>query len=237
MDVIPYRSWVDYVREIARRQGHTMRHILDVGCGTGTASLLLAHAGYQVTGIDISAAMVDQASAKAEGVANARFLACPLEKLDLDTRFDTAISLFDSLNYITEPSVLQEGFTRLARHMEPGGYFLFDMNTPYALEQELFTQDNLSSSDPLRYVWKSRYDQDTRLTTVEMTFYVRDGEKTRLIRETHLQRAYRLNEIKGMLEQSGFETIDVLEAYTFRRPGKRTDRAFFIARRTNPEEL
>jgi ubiquinone/menaquinone biosynthesis C-methylase UbiE len=231
MAEIPYARWVEYVRTLAAREGHEVRRVLDIGCGTGTASLVLAADGCEVLGVDCSEGMIAEANRKRRGWANARFMVARVENLAISERFDTAISLFDSLNYITEPTAFRTGLCRVYEHLEPGGLFIFDMNTPYALEEEMFTQDNLDERGPVHYVWRSRYDESERLAKVEMTFLDRRGAEPRTITETHFQRAYRLNEILDGLAAAGFRGVDMFEAFTLQRPGKRTDRAYFVARR------
>lgn len=231
MSSIPYGRWVEYVRRLASIRSHPMRRVLDVGCGTGTVALRLAAGGVTVVGVDASPDMVEMARAKTPG-PNPRYVVSRMEDLDLGETFDTAISLFDSVNYVTEPADLQEAFHRIYRHLDPGGFWMFDMNTPYALEMELFTQDNLGTGEEPQYNWRSRYDPDTLLTTVEMNFFVRQGDTRVVVRETHRQRAYPLDQIRAMLNEASFDVLALFDAYTDRPPGPRSDRAFFVARRS-----
>ena len=233
---IPYDEWVDYVQALAVRHGHRMGDVLDVGCGTGTVARLLADSGCRVTGFDISENMIREAVRKNDGRSNPRFFACPMQRLDLPDRFDTAVSLFDSLNYITDPDDLREGVHRVHRHVIPGGLFIFDMNTPYALEQELFTQSDTRKSIPVRYSWKSRFNHETRLTRVEMTFQWDKDGLPMTTHEVHHQRAYEIADVETMLDDAGFETLEILEAYTMRKPVKRTDRVYIVARRPMPNQ-
>lgn len=229
MASIPYEGWVDYVRTLATRRGHLMECVLDVGCGTGTVAMMLAREGCEVVGIDASAEMVACARKKAQAEPRVRFDVQRMEQLEVESVFDTAISLFDSVNYVLDPAALEEAFRRVRRHLAPGGLFIFDMNTPYALEMEMFTQDNLREEGEPKYVWRSRYDFRTRLAEVDMTFYVKRGNTRETLKETHRQRAYTLAEVKSMLSASGFKDIDVYEAYTLRPPDPRTDRAYLVA--------
>lgn len=230
MSSIPYARWVEYVRRMAASRNHPMRRVLDVGCGTGTASLRLASSGVTVVGIDASADMVDMARRKTKG-PNPRYAVARMEELDLGETFDTAISLFDSVNYVTEPAHLQEAFHRINQHLDPGGLWMFDMNTPYALEMELFTQDNLGTGEEPQYNWRSDYDARTRMTTVDMSFFVKQGDTRVVVKETHHQRAYTLDQVRAMLTVAGFDVLGVYDAYTERPPGPQADRAFFITRR------
>jgi SAM-dependent methyltransferase len=256
MAEIPYERWVDYVFELAGRQHHVVHRVLDVGCGTGNAAFLLAKQGCEVVGFDASRDMIEVARRKAAARSNPRFFVSKMEDLcppqsgssstgdgDASARhssiitqhsssgFDTAISLFDTVNYVTDPSALQRAFSGIYQALEPGGLFMFDMNTPYALEMEMFTQNNLKSRGEPKYSWVSRYNPLDRLTTVDMTFYVKRGNTRETVTETHHQRAYTLAEIAAMLKSAGFSVCETLDAFTFRRPVASTDRAYFVARR------
>lgn len=227
---VPYGHWVATVRRLARERGCPLRRVLDVGCGTGAAALRLACTGVEVVGVDASAAMITEARRKAGGLP-VRFEVARMEELDLGQSFDAAVSLFDSVNYVIDPGALQEAFRRIHAHLVPGGLWMFDMNTPYALEMELFTQDNLATGDEPKYEWRSRYDPKTRLATVKMRFYVREHGAISTLRETHVQRAYTLEEVDAMLGEAGFAVLDVYDAYTDLPPLAVSDRALFVARR------
>lgn len=232
MHNVPYDFWVRYVLQLVERYRLRVRSILDLACGTGNVSSRLAKLGYEVWGIDISAPMIAEARRKAqeEGL-DIHYEVQDAAQLELNRRFDLVISLFDSLNYILIPERLQEAFRRVHTHLNPGGASIFDVNTEYALREGLFDQDNLTSRRRLLYRWKSRYDEESRLCTVEMEFWLRDerGEVTHHFTEVHHQRAYSLDELKLMLLHAGFDYARAFHAYTLRPPNATTDRVFFVA--------
>ena len=227
---VPYRQWIDYVFRITRRYGCHPRAILDLCCGTGNVSLLLAEDGYQVSGVDISPGMIECAKRKAEqrGVY-VDFHARSASELHLRRKFDLVISLFDSLNYILESSELQQAFHRVSAHLEPGGLFIFDMNTELALAMGFFNQSNLGNSLPVHYNWHSSYDRATQICSIRMDFRYRRGGADKHVEVMHYQRAYGQDEIAGMLRVSGLEVLAVFNAYTFRKAAKSIDRIFFVA--------
>lgn len=230
MSGVPYRLWVDYIEEILRRMRYQPRNVLDVACGTGTVAELLVERGYEVVGADIAPAMIEIARGKAsEMELDIEYHISDAAELSLGRKFDLAISLFDSLNYITDESKLALAIKRIGEHVVSGGYFIFDVNTEYALAHGFFNQTNLGSYP--RYVWTSRYDRTTRICTVTMVFEVVENGQPRQFTEVHLQKAYRLDELDAMLEAAGFETINRFHAYKFKQPTRRSDRVFFVARK------
>ena len=149
-----------------------------------------------------------------------------------DQKFNLCVSLFDSLNYITEPARLQAAMQRVAAHLTPYSLFIFDMNTEFALKNHFFDQDNLTQNERLRYDWDSEYFPETRLCKVWMRFWYReDNGQDRAFEETHWQYAYRTEEILNMLHSAGFSHVDIYQAYTLRSPGRAADRIFYVAER------
>lgn len=225
---VPYRLWVDYLEDLFRRHSIQPRTILDVACGTGNVSEILAGRGYEVVGADIAPGMIEVAKKKTGGV---EYHLADMAELDLGRTFDLAISLFDSLNYITDVDHVARAIRRVGEHVKDGGYFIFDINTIYALAHRFFDQANLGSPHYPHYIWSSEYDHSTRICRVNMQFEVMEHGESRQFREVHVQRGHSLEELTGWLGQAGFEVVEILHAYRFRKPTRRSDRVFFIARK------
>lgn len=234
---VPYRFWVDYLERLWALHAKTPRAVLDLACGTGTVSRLLAARGYAPTGVDLSGGMLEVARLRAaEAGLPIPFHHQDAAELDLgDARFDAAVCLFDSLNYILEPDRLQAAFARVCAHLAPGGAFIFDVNTEYALAEGMFNQSCMRLSEPLRYRWRSRYNAETRLCTVRMDFSYDPGTGVReSFLEVHRQRAYGKDELTDWLRAAGFGKVTVYDGYTTDPPKKRSDRLFYFA--VKPDE-
>ncbi|MGQ9782600.1 MAG: class I SAM-dependent DNA methyltransferase [Armatimonadota bacterium] len=229
MSSVPYRQWVDYIEAILQRLDYHPKTVLDLACGTGNVSELLADRGYAVVGVDISPEMIEVARTKSGRV---EYYMQDISELNLDNRqFELAICLFDSLNYITDPVRLAACFERVGAHLVPGGLFIFDVNTVYALEHGFFDQANLAFGSYPRYVWTSQYDHRTHICQVDMLFEVMEDGHVKQFKEVHYQRGYSLEELTRWLVEAGFEVLEIFHAYTFRKPARRSDRVFFVARR------
>ncbi len=231
MAVVPYRQWVQYLRRLLKRYAWKPRRILDLATGTGTVALMLAEEGYAVTGVDISAQMIDMARRKAvaAGVGEVEFLVRDAAALDFDAQFDLTVSLFDSLNYILSTHELKLAFAGVFRALRSGGGFIFDLNSEYALRENLFSQDNRwDDGAEVKHIWMARYNKRTRIATVEMDFFLPNGKT---FREVHKQRAHRHDDVITFLRAAGFQFLDAFDAYSFLPPGRQTDRIFYIVRK------
>lgn len=231
---VPYRFWVCYLGQLWERHGLTPKTVLDLACGTGTVSRLLAQQGHNVTGVDLSEPMLERARLEAAlAHLNIPFVRQDAAELALGAqRFDAVISLFDSLNYILDPERLAATFAHVFAHLRPGGSFIFDVNTEYALATGMFNQSSARRGQRLHYRWRSRYDPETRLCTISMRFSYDPGTGERQVfHETHRQRAYHKEEILGWLRDAGFAEVFVYDSYTTEPAKKRSDRLFFVALR------
>ena len=229
---VPYAAWVDYVQRILARYECHPSSVLDLCCGTGSVGLLFAEKGCRVSFVDISPAMVALARRKTEAKGiQADFHVQDVSSLRLGRRFDLVISLFDSLNYVLDSCALQESFQNVCEHVQPGGMFIFDMNTELAFATGLFNQSNLGSRTPLLYEWRSTYDPAARICSIQMDFVYKRGGIDRQVSVTQYQRAYDEEEVEEMLTTAGLQVVAVYNAYTFRKATKRSDRVFFVARR------
>ncbi|MDF2439264.1 MAG: hypothetical protein JWN98_248 [Abditibacteriota bacterium] len=234
MEVVPYEQWVDYVLLLWEMHGHTPRRVLDCACGTGNVTFELATRGLDVTGVDLSAGMIEEAIRKshAKSTLSVQFAQADLTDFDLKRTWDSATCLYDSLNYITDPGALEKAFARIGAHIQPGGVWVFDMNSEFALQADLFTQANRDPRKALHYGWKADYDTATKVCTVQMQFEKHLPNGTRqTFTETHRERAYSLDEIKTLLDRTGWELLRAYDAYTLNHPRERSERWFFAARR------
>jgi ubiquinone/menaquinone biosynthesis C-methylase UbiE len=226
MSVVPYRQWVDYVEQLWLRFQCRPRRVLDLACGTGNVTEELARRGYEVVGVDSSAEMLRAARRKAPRLT---FVEQDARALALPERFDAAVCLFDSLNYLLELADLEAALRGVRRHLEPEGLFIFDLNAIRALEQGMFDQQGHGRDDTVAYVWRSHYFPDRRLCRIDMRFYVHEPAGTREFTETHWQRGYTLAEVTRALADAGLHPLAVFDAFTFRPPTARSDRLYFVA--------
>ena len=199
--------------------------VLDLACGTGTIACLLAERGYQVVAVDGSEDMLAQAAAKAAALDSPPlFLHQSMPRLRLMEPVDGVISTIDSLNYLTRERDLRETFHRVWRWLQPGGLFLFDVNTPGKLRR-MDRQVYLDETEDSLCVWRTFFSEKTEICTYQVDlFHLRpDGAWDRSFEE-HRERAWTEEELRQYLSESGFEQITVTGDLSTRPPAADEDR-------------
>lgn len=228
---VDYEGWADFLLEVLDSEKAKAESVLDLACGTGSMSCLLARRGYDVIGVDASAEMLSIAYNKAASIENRPlFLNQDITRLDLYGTVDLAICCLDSLNYLTEPDKVQSLFGRLKYFVNPGGVFLFDVLTqPHmkSLDGQTFIDEN----EDVFCVWRAEYSEDERLLSYAMDIFSREGGLWTRNAEEHRERAYLPGELKSWLEQSEFHGVKVYGDKTLRPPEADEQRIFISARR------
>ena len=138
---IPYEKYLRFFKTLLRRHGVTATTVLDLACGTGSLSVLLAKHGYRVLGVDRSEEMLTVAAEKAMELEENQpfFAAQPMQRLKIPEPVDACVCALDSINYVTKPQDVQKAFRRVYESLRPGGLFVFDIKSSKALTGKCFS--------------------------------------------------------------------------------------------------
>ena len=228
---VDYRATVDFYREILAQEGLHPRTAVDLACGTGTVSLLLARQGLDVTGVDLSEEMLTMAQQKAEGLENPpRFVRQSLQELTLPRGVDLAVCALDSLDYITDPQDCAEAIRRVYRALNPGGIFIFDVNTPEKL-RAMDGQVFLDEDEDVYCVWRGEFEEETNICSYGMDLFQRQGRLWRRSFEEHREYAYSAEQLTGFLKAAGFTGIRVYGDRRMEPPQPGEQRIYLKARK------
>ncbi|MDO4990311.1 MAG: class I SAM-dependent methyltransferase [Eubacteriales bacterium] len=205
---VPYEAFADFDEALFRADGGEFRLLLDLCCGTGTLTWLLAARGYEMIGCDRSVDMLMQAQGKAvEGAAPPLFLCQSAEALDLYGTVDAALCSLDALNYL-EPGVLPEVFRRLHLFVRPGGLLIFDMRTPQflrSLDGEVFVDE----TEDLLCLWRADFDEEACALVYGMDLFTRRGALWAREDEEHVEYAHEPETLRALLKQAGFSDVSL----------------------------
>ena len=230
---VDHGAWADYLEKQFSRCPIPVKTVLDLACGTGELTWLLAERGYEMIGVDQSPEMLAVAAEKGRPVPGDKpiFLNQSMQALDLYGTIDACVSCLDSVNYVTRPAQLRRAFQRVHLFLMPGGLFLFDVNTPEklrGLDGGMF----IDETDDTYCVWRADYSARRRICTYGMDLFFR--EKSGLWRreeEVHEEYAYELDELEDFLREAGFVDVRRYGELKLRAPREGEQRVFLSARK------
>lgn len=207
--------------------------ILDLGCGTGTLTELLAEKGYDMIGVDSSADMLELAMEKRDSMGHETlYLLQDMRELELYGTVGTVVSVCDSLNYILSEEELLQVFKLVENYLFPEGIFIFDFNTVYKYAEVIGDVTIAENREACSFIWENTYYPEEALNEYEVTVFVRDGQEElyRKFSETHYQRGYTEEQMRRLLAAAGMRTELVLDADTLEAASETSERIYIVAR-------
>lgn len=227
---IEYQNVLSFMESILQELGKAPDSVLDLACGTGSMSALLAEKGYKVTGADISPEMLSVAYNKALELEDNRpmFICQPMQALRLPKPVDLVVCALDSINYLTNPTDCRETFRRVYQHLNSGGVFFFDINTAAKL-RGLDGQIFLDENEDTYCVWRAEFEETENICYYGMDIFQREGETWRRSFEEHAEYAYEVQELNDWLRECGFSTVHMYGDCENRAPKLDEQRVYFVA--------
>lgn len=228
---VPYDEFLAFYRALFARAGIEPKLVLDLACGTGEMTLRLAKAGYEVIGADISPEMLSVAASKPcpEGAVPPVYICQPMEALDLYGTIDAAVCCLDGVGYITDKAKLARAFSRVKLFLNPGGVFIFDINSARllrSLDGAAFTRE----SEDAFCVYQGDYEEDSEIFTYTLDLFEKTGRLYRRTTEYHRERAYEAETLKQMLLDAGFYAVGIFADRALHAPAEEEERIFFLAK-------
>lgn len=249
MDNVPYEEWSRYLVGLLKEYGVTEGIVLELGCGTGKMTRLLSRAGYDMIGIDNSEEMLlmareaegesedclaaaEESKSEAESIL---YLLQDMREFELYGTVKAAVSICDCVNYILEEEELLQVFRLVNNYLDPGGIFIFDLNTLYKYREVLGENVICENREEGSFLWENFYDEEENINQYDLTLFIREKENSQLYRkyeETHFQRGYELKQVRMLLEQAGLEVLAVFDGFT-REPVRADSQRVTIVAREN----
>ncbi len=236
MEDVPYDGWVEWVTNLTQKYGVNGKRLLDLACGTGELSIRFVKAGFDVTGIDLSEDMLAVAQAKADGNGvSLPFYHQDMTELNGVGEFDIIGIFCDSLNYLPEKEDVQLTFARVYEHLKPGGLFLFDVHSIFKMDVIFHEGPFTYSDEEISYIWNCFPGEAIHSVEHELTFFVLDeatGQYNR-VDEFHYQRTYEVAQYIQLLQEAGFEFLEIAADFKPGEIGPEPERILFAARKGN----
>lgn len=227
---IDYDFWIDKIQEKIAIYKKDTRSILELACGTGTIGIGLSKFGFYVEGVDISDEMLTHAQEKAyNSKQRMKFYCQNMVELNTRRKYDCIVSMCDGMNYIVHEDDLKQVFERVINHLEPGGIFIFDLSTPYKLEEIIGNSTFAETFEESAYIWENEFDSNQKILNFWLTLFVEEGSGYERFEEHHKQRAYDLSEIQSILPFE-LECLECLDGDSFEEIHGESERMCIIAR-------
>lgn len=262
MDETPYEEWCEFLETLLQQYGSGAKDtgadmdenlqqernsILDIGCGTGTLTELLAAKGYDMIGIDNSQEMLQIAMEKREKSGlDILYLLQDMREFELYGTVGAVISVCDSLNYLLEEEDLLQTFRLVNNYLYPGGVFIFDFNTVYKYKEIIGDATIAENREECSFIWENYYHPEEEINEYDLTIFIKenvsdnqseDGEYFRRFCENHYQRGYCLEQMKRLVEEAGLAFVKALDADTHGEVTEQSERIYVIAKEQHKGEV
>jgi len=217
-NILDYEKQTRFLEKIIRKHlGPRPRNILDIACGTGNYTFVFAKHGYNVTGIDVSDAMLKVARGKAGDKENPRFYKMDMRQIRLKEQFDVATVLFGGFGYLEKEEDVGQFFVSVGKRLNRHGLLMFEFWQNSAVLPASTGKSGMKSwdraeTDDLKIVRLnlSRYDPHTNVLDVKFDFYITDRKHRKLVdefSETHKVKTYSISQMRGLLQQNGLKAL------------------------------
>lgn len=232
MDNIPYKEWCNYLTGLLKEYEVDDGLVLELGCGTGNATRLLSDAGYDMIGVDNAPDMLEIALEKKEEEGQDILYLCQdMREFELYGTIRAVVSVCDSMNYIMSEEDLRQVFSLVNNYLDPGGIFIFDMNTRYKYEELLGDNSFCETREDSSFIWENYYDPEEQVNQYDLTLFIKEEDDLfQRYEETHFQRAYEIETVRKLIEEAGMKWEGVFDVETGKEPTACSERIYIIAR-------
>ena len=233
---IPYRKRGEYFHALFQKYRKETGILLDLACGTGSLSEVMAELGYDVIGVDSSEEMLMEAMEKKyHSGKDILYLQQDMRELDLFGTIDFCVCALDSLNHLTSTADLQKVFEQVSLFLAPGGLFVFDMNTLYKHERILSANTFIYDCDGVYCAWQNSECQNGMIEISLDLFYEREDGSYQRESDVFAERAYPPEEIQALLGHTNLELIGCYGEDAFEPPAENAERIVYLVKSTKQE--
>lgn len=231
---VSYDTVSQVLSSLLTRYGKSRGLLLDLACGTGSVSVRLAKKGYEVIGVDLSPEMLSEAQNKAYSAGqNILFLCQDMTALDLYGTVDAAVCTLDGLCHLSNEESFFAALRKVSLFMNPGGVFLFDVNSVYKHRAVLGNNTFVYDTDDVYCVWQNTLLPDGVTVQMDLDFFEPVSDKGDYVRQSErfTERAYPKETLEAMLKKAGFTVLDVFDGYSGKPVHDTSERLLFVVRK------
>lgn len=240
-----YEEESRYLEDLITRVGGRVGRVLELGCGTGRHARCLADRGFDVTGVEVSETMLQQARRRETGTPGGsggsfRALFGDVRNFRTDQVFDTVLSLFHVVSYLTSDDDIGHFFETAGHHLREGGHLIFDVwYGPAVLAQQPAVRVKRLENARIRVVRIAEPVTDVRNNTVHVnyTIFITDKATERVteVAESHPMRYYFESELQAVAAGHGMAVLFAEEWMAGAPPSRDTWGVTFVVEKRRHE--
>jgi len=229
---VNYKEWADYIEKIFEVNNIKPSLVLDLGCGTGSFCLEMDKRGYDMIGIDLSEDMLSIARQKSEGKDDGILYLCQdMREFELYGTVAAIFCVCDTMNYMLTADDLSKVFRLASNYLDPGGLFIFDMDTRYLYEKVLADNTVYIEHEKGSIIWENNFYPEEIINEVNLTMFIKqENSLYRKYQEVHTRRAYDVETVSRLLDEANLDMIGAYHELTDRPPRPDSERIYIIAR-------
>jgi len=226
-----YPGWKDLIKDVLNKYSVKTGLCLDIACGTGNISRLVAELGFEVVGLDLSMEMIKIAKDK---IPSGDFIKADIRDFNLPLRYQSKIDLvvcfYDSLNYLLTDRELLDTFKSVYRNIQAGSIFIFDMNPmDHILTAQKFKP---RINEDKNFFSTFCFSGEGRFWILDMDFFVKNGNCFNHFKERHVERGYDQEDVLPLLKETGFKVLEVrTENKIYEDKQEHLSRLYFIVQK------
>lgn len=239
MDDTPYEQWCENI--VHELGAHEIRDglVLELGCGTGSMTELLAARGFDMIGLDCAEEMLNIACCKREKSGHdILYINQDMRTFELYGTVRAVVSVCDCLNYLLEDEDLIACFKLVNNYLDFDGIFFFDFNTRYKYETVIGDSVIAENREDCSFIWENYFDSDDGINEYDLTVFVKNEQESAggkelfsRFQEVHLQRGYTPDEMRHFVEASGLTFLRMYDADTLGEVNDESGRIYCVAKK------
>ena len=232
---VAYEKRADYLEKLFKKSRIPVHTVLDLACGTGTMTWILTGRGYEMIGVDQSAEMLMEATAKAGEYPEVQpplFLCQEMTELNLFGTITAAVCTLDSLNHLSTLEDVERAIYLAGLFMEKNGIFVFDVNSRYKHVKVLGDNHYVYENEEAMCVWRNSLSEDQSRVDISLDFFT-EQEEDLYLRESEdfSEWYYSPEQLAAALEKAGFELVGRYGEFTTEPPVETCQREVYVARK------
>ncbi len=231
-----YSKETKYIHNLLKLN-KSKKKILEIGCGTGGHAICLSRYNYKIFGIDMSDSMIKIAKNKKYDNNKLKFKTLDVLKLNHKNRYDTIISMFHVINYLTTKKKIIKAFQNINKSLKNNGLLLFDFwYAPAVRKKQLVKRSNSFENKNfflIRKVTPKLYKKNIAKINIKLSLKNKINHQIKNFSEDHKVRYFEMEELKKFLNISGFNIVNSYEWLKKNRPNVSNWSALIVAKKIN----